>query len=46
VADVVKLGSSATTPADLLGTMSADADRMRAVVVVALMDDGSWHVEF
>lgn len=42
--DVVEISSKATTPADVLAVLTPDAERMRAVVVVALLDDGSWHV--
>ncbi len=41
---ITRMGSAATTPADVLDTMRADADRMRAVVCVVLMDDGNWHI--
>lgn len=44
MADVVQLGSAATTPTALIDTLKSDADRMRAVVCVVLMNDGSWHV--
>lgn len=44
MADVVTIPSRLTTPADLLDTLRADADRMRAIVVVVLMEDGTWHV--
>ena len=44
MSNVIDLPSAAMSPADVLDTLRPDADRVRAVVVVALMDDGSWHV--
>lgn len=44
MADIIEISSRATTPADVIATLTPDADRMRAIVVVALLDDGSWHV--
>ena len=44
MAEVVKLDSAAVTPRDILEQVLPDADRMRAVAVVVLLDDGSWHV--
>jgi hypothetical protein len=31
-------------PREILQTLLPDADRMRAVVAVVLLEDGSWHV--
>lgn len=44
MSDVVRIGSAATLPADLIDTLRQDAERMRALVCVVLMDDGTWHV--
>jgi hypothetical protein len=44
MAEIVTLSSAATTPADILDTLRPDADRMRALIAVVLMEDGSWHV--
>jgi hypothetical protein len=44
MADIVRIGSASTTPAEVIETLAVDADRMRAVVCVVLLDDGSWHV--
>jgi hypothetical protein len=41
---VTRLGSAATTPADVIATLTPDAERMRAIVCVVLMEDGTWHV--
>lgn len=44
MAEIVAISSKATTPADILDTLRPDAERMRAIVTVVLLDDGSWHV--
>lgn len=31
-------------PRQILETLLPDADRMRAIVTVVLLEDGSWHV--
>lgn len=41
--EVVPIGAQ-TTPRDIFETLMPDAERMSAVVVVVMMDDGSWHV--
>lgn len=34
----------ATSPADILAAMAPDAQRIRTIVVVALLEDGTWCV--
>lgn len=42
--NVVPIPTSAITPQALIETLSRDAERMSAMIVMIKMEDGSWHL--